>query len=119
MKVKITGLLAWVGFVCLASSCGESGPCEDSPTLGAWKNAGSQETITLGAQCTFTSDLCASSGTISNVATAAGTATVNITSGGNPGCLSVGEHSCSYVVQNGTQLSFTCGGSGTLVYQKQ
>lgn len=104
----------------LVSCGGASGPCASSPVVGSWTNSGTTETIIVTAACAFTSDICASSGTVTlpSATATSGTGTVSITSGGAPGCLTVGDHSCAYVVQNNTQLSFTCDGGATVVYER-
>jgi hypothetical protein len=68
--------------------------------------------------CGGTSSACGSTFTYSNTTNTSDFTTVTITSNnGNPACMSVGQHTCSYA-SSGNALSFQCTGGSIYNYTR-
>ena len=121
---KFTVSLLSVLATILINSCGgETGDCSNSLAIGTWASNSTNERITFGASCSFTSDVCVSTGVIPSIVDKSGTAIVTIDStAGLNGCLTVGNHSCVYVINEDVSpdsLSFSCDGRNPVVYFKE
>lgn len=94
------------------------GACASSIVSGSWLNNNNGDLLNFASNCSYTSSLCASTGTYPNVTASSGFVIVNVTStNGSGGCLPLGQTSCSYAV-SGNTMQYNCGG-GVLTFIKQ
>ena len=124
MKIQTLRILTLIILTTVLTNCGgESGSCSDSLALGTWASNSTNERITFGGNCSFSSDVCVSTGVIPNIVDKSGTATVTIDStAGLNGCLGVGNHTCVYVINDSVSpesLSFSCDGRNPVIYEKE
>jgi hypothetical protein len=113
-----------VASVCLLLflGCGgnsTSNVCSNSLVKGSWSGTilGNADTTTFNEDCTGGSTYCAMVFTYPDATSSSGNVQFNVTAtNGNAGCLAVGTHVCSYVV-NGNTFQFNCG-NGTATYTR-
>jgi hypothetical protein len=98
------------------------GPCSESLALGEWQSLALFDTLTFGADCSYSSSGCDAQGTVPSLSTASGTAEFSVaTTDEVEGCLPAGSHQCAYeIYESGgeTRADISCNGQDALTYRK-
>jgi len=103
--------------VFLTMGCGSENTCGGA-LVGTWIGDVLGDKLTFTKECTFSHDLCGSSGSTESFSGNSGAMSVTVEKGENPLCRGKGNYECAFDIDDDFFLSYSCG-SGAMTYERQ